>query len=186
MTSAPIHLCLVSSEVASIIVPALANGAEDPAFPPARVILLSEPRWRDRANYLKAALKSRSRKVTVSLLSAKKDLGSIEILEREIDKVLDRLSPVELRQLVLNASGGSRPLALAATSVFIRRRLPVFAVDSRRDYVSWLGTSKRANFNIPDHAKLEGFAARETVFGLPSPARDGSPCRILLSAWDRR
>lgn len=179
MPAGPIHLILVSREVASNLTPALAQGAVDPAFPPARVILLAEPRWRNQAGYLKAALTAHRIKVKTVSLRASLDLASIEVLEAQIEKLLAGLSQADRAQIVLNASGGSRPLALAATSVFIRRGLPVFAVDPRSDHVAWLADGGRENFDIPDQARLED-VLRANGFSVAAPPPRRQPLRKEL------
>ncbi len=179
MPVGPIHLILVSREVASNLAPALARGAADAAFPPARVILLAEPRWREQAGYLKTALAAHRIKVKTVVLKGSLDLASIEVLERQIERLLERFSPAERAEVVLNASGGSRPLALAATSVFIRRGLPVFAVDPRRDHVAWLADGGRENFDIPDQARLEDLL-RANGFSVATPPPRRQPLRKEL------
>jgi len=141
-----IHVCLLYNTATANITPAL-----DPDFKPKEVILVHSDAQQYRADSLAAVLQPTGIKVTHWLVD---DIWQLEHLR---DRFLELLIDREGEDLALNASGGTRPMSMAAYELFREFERPIFFVHPHSDQVSWLHDRKLPGFNVADRIKLPAF-----------------------------
>ncbi|NEV65047.1 Card1-like endonuclease domain-containing protein [Thiorhodococcus minor] len=144
------HLYLVSSQATPNLTPAL-----DPAVAPRRVILLVSPDMSRRAEWLEAVLKPRGMRVDRWEIQDAWDIGHIqlrvlELLEAEQD-LLRELS------IALNATGGTKPMSIAAYEAFRAYELPIFYVHPERDRLIWMHPPGRDPIDIANRVEIRAF-----------------------------
>lgn len=140
------HVCLVSEQPTPNITPVL-----DPAVAPRRVILIVSPEMEQRAQWLEAVLKPRG--VTVERWPID-DPWDVEHIEARVLELLEREAP---GGLVLNATGGTKPMSIAAYREFRDANAPIFYVHPQDDRVIWLHPKGRASIALADRIQLEPF-----------------------------
>ena len=94
--------------------------------------------------------------------------------------VLDLLTEYEDGRLALNATGGTKPMSIAAYEVFRDLHQPVFYVHPEQDRVIWLYPSKQAGQDLADRIKLPEFlqaygatvTSQGETFGVPADDRE--------------
>lgn len=142
------HLCLVSAQAVPNITPLL-----DKTFKPEEVLLLVSKDMRARAEWLKKAIQPTGIKVSFWLIDHAWDIQHVQ------DRVLDLLSEMESqgKSIALNATGGTKPMSIAAYEVFRDNEHPVFYVHPQKDRVIWLSPSSAAGHDLEDRIRLEAF-----------------------------
>jgi len=166
------HVCLVSQQAAPNFIPVL-----DSRFRPQRVILVVSPDMRERAAWLESALKQRGLQVDQYPIQ---DAWSVPQIQAEL---LQLLIKEEGTDLALNVTGGTKPMAIAAQSVFDSEKRPIFYVHPERDEVIPLFRNEapfriEQRVQIPDYLSIHGFRQidRDTrVFP--------KECYLLGSEW---
>lgn len=144
------HLCLVSGQATPNLTPAL-----DPQTRPARVVLLVSPDMRQRAVWLGRVLRSRGIRVEDW---AVEDAWDIESLEVRILELLEReADAVRSQSLVLNATGGTKPMSIAAYEAFRAYDLPIFYVHPEKDRLIWMHPSGRSPRDLENRVRLDAF-----------------------------
>lgn len=143
---AKIHLCLVSAQATPNITPAL-----DPAFQPHEVILLVSPDMKTRARWLAGVLTPRGIRVSTW------DIENVWDVEHVMRRVWALLEQREGEDIALNATGGTKPMSIAAHEVFRDWDKPIFYVHPEHDRVVWLHPSKRAPLELAHRVRLEAF-----------------------------
>ncbi len=146
MLKPKIHLCLVYNTATANVTPAL-----DPAFQPEEVILLHSPDKGYRATSLENVLKPTGIKVSRWSINDNRDVEHIR------ERVLELLVEREQDDIALNASGGTRPMSMAAYEIFREFNKPIFYVHPETDYVTWIHQRNLPSFNVADHIKLRAF-----------------------------
>ncbi|HAI68003.1 MAG TPA: DUF1887 domain-containing protein [Gammaproteobacteria bacterium] len=141
-----IHLCLVHNTATANVTPAL-----DPDFKPQEVILLHSPDKEYSASCLEAVLKPSGVKVSRWPIQDARDV------ERIRDSILELMIERETQDIALNASGGTRPMSIAAYEIFKEFNKPIFYVHPETDYVSWINQRHLPSFNVADKIKLPAF-----------------------------
>lgn len=141
-----IHVCLLYNTATANISPAL-----DSDFKPQEVILVHSPAQQYRADSLAAVLQPTGIKVSHWQVD---DIWTIEHLR---ERFLELLVAREDDDLALNASGGTRPMSMAAYEIFREFERPVFFVHPQTDEVTWLHDRHLAGFNVADRIKLPAF-----------------------------
>ncbi len=146
------HLCLVSAQATPNITP-----ASDPAVAPRRVILLVSPDMRQRAAWLEEVLKRRGLKVDQWPIDDPWDVEQVqtrvlELLEHERDALAEK-------RIALNATGGTKPMSIAAYEAFRAYELPIFYVHPERDRLIWLHPQDLPPRDLADRVKLDAFLA---------------------------
>ncbi len=141
-----VHVCLLYNTATANVTPAL-----DPAFQPEEVILVHNAEQQYRADSLAAVLKPAGIKVTHWLVN---DIWQLDSLR---DRLLDLLVAREDDDLALNASGGTRPMNMAAYEIFREFGCPIFFVHPHTDEVNWLHDRTLPSFNVADRIKLPSF-----------------------------
>ena len=163
------HVCLVHDTAAANITPAL-----DPDFRPAEVILLHSVEHNDRVEALSSVLKPAGIVVSSWLLDNNYDIEHIR------DRVLELILAREDSALVLNASGGTRPMSIGAYEIFHEFGKPVFYVDSRNDHVTWLHSRDLPSFDLANQIKLPAFLQAHGAKVLSLGPRSGVPARLRV------
>lgn len=160
----PLHICLVSEQATPNLVPAC-----DPSFRPKEVILLTSSGMQAAAGYLKEVLEARKVFCTTWPIDNPFDYGHVRT---RLIKLLDKRGS---ERMALNATGGTKIMAIAAHGVFRERDLPVFYVHPRKDEVVWLHT-EAPPIQIADRVTLEEYlrahgyrirSLRRDAFGPP-------------------
>ena len=163
------HLILVSAQAVPNITPVM-----DERFKPKNVVLLVSPDMANRAEWLEQIYIKRGIKSRRCLI---KDAWDIEHISQI---VLDLLTEYEDGRLALNATGGTKPMSIAAYEVFRDLHQPVFYVHPEQDRVIWLHPSKQAGQDLADRIKLPEFlqaygatvTAQGEAFGVPADDRE--------------
>jgi hypothetical protein len=140
------HVCLIYDTVTSNLTPVL-----DPQFGVKRVILLHDAEHAEACEYLTAVLKPVGVEVTTWPLNDSRDIHHIR------DRILELLIQREGEAIALNASGGTRPMSIAAYEIFQEFKLPVFYVHPYTDEVTWLHDRSLPSVNCADKIKLRAF-----------------------------
>jgi hypothetical protein len=165
------HLFLVGSDLVPNITPALHHG-----FCSGEIFLMAV-RKDPHAERLKRILEAR---------------GSVPVRFWEIDfpwdishirqRTRDFLVAHGHKGAALNASGGTKPMALAAFEVFRQANKPVYHVHPAVDYVVWLHPEHHESFNLQDRLTLEDFFTAHDLHIVSSRATDIPPGLSELSA----
>ncbi len=162
------HLLLVSSQPTPNLTPAL-----DPAVRPERVILLVSPDMTQRADWLQTVLARRGIRVERWPIDDAWDVEHIqfrvlELLEAEralvdtgADSGDDRDNDNDNDNgiIALNATGGTKPMAIAAFDAFRAYELPIFYVHPERDRLIWMHPSGQPNLDLANRVRLDDFLA---------------------------
>ena len=141
-----IHLCLIYNTATANVTPAL-----DPSFQPEEVILLHSPDKNYQANCLESVLKPVGIKVSHWHINDNRDVEHVR------ERVLELLVEREQDDIALNASGGTRPMSMAAYEMFREFNKPIFYVHPETDWVTWIHQRHLPSFNVADHIKLKAF-----------------------------
>lgn len=144
------HIYLVSSQATPNITPAM-----DALTQPQRVILLVSIDMQQRADWLESVLRPRGIKLEQWPIEDPWDIESIqtavlELLEKEQQHVKQKM-------IALNATGGTKPMSIAAYEAFRAYDLPIFYVHPERDHLTWLHPSGRPAQALANRIKLESF-----------------------------
>ncbi len=177
-----IQVCLVSHEPTPNLTPAF-----DPAMAPREVILVVSPEMRQRADWLCAVL--RPRRVKVSRWTIERAYDLEHVRARLAALVAGRGG----EDLVLNVTGGTKPMSIAAYEVFRAADRPVFYVDAERDRVIWLydPAGPREAEDLADRIKLGAFLQAHGVQLLGTGPSSGVPadrralCDALVESMGR-
>jgi hypothetical protein len=146
MLKPTIHLCLVHNTATANVTPAL-----DPNFRPQEVILLHSLDKEYNASCMESVLRASGMQISRWLIQDVRDVEHIR------DRVLELLIERENEDIALNASGGTRPMSIAAYEVFKEFNKPIFYVHPDTDYVSWMHHRELPSFNVADRIKLPAF-----------------------------
>jgi len=139
------HLCLVSDQPTPNITPVL-----DASFKPQKVILLTSPEKQAQAERLKQVMQPAGVRVSCWQIDDAMDVEHIR------SRVLELLEKHE-DGIALNATGGTKPMSIAAYEVFRGLDLPIFYVHPEKDRVVWMHPSGREAFDIEDRIRLPQF-----------------------------
>ncbi|MEY6433625.1 DUF1887 family CARF protein [Thioalkalicoccus limnaeus] len=144
------HLCLVSAQPTPNLTPVL-----DPAVAPRRVILLVSPDMVRRADWLERVLKPRGIRVERWAITDPWDIEQVQ------SQLLHRLEP-ELREvgaggIALNATGGTKPMSIAAYEVFRAADQPIFYIHPEQDRLIWMHPRARPPVDLANRIRLDAF-----------------------------
>ena len=140
------HLILVSEQAAPNITPIM-----DERFKPKNVVLLVSQDMTNRAEWLEQIYTKRGIK------SRRWSINNAYDLEYIRDTVLELVAEYEDGGLALNATGGTKPMSIAAYEVFRELEYPIFYVHPKEDRVIWLYPSKQEGQDLADRIKLPEF-----------------------------
>ncbi|HBZ30624.1 MAG TPA: hypothetical protein DEO56_08540 [Nitrosomonas nitrosa] len=138
------HLCLVSAQATPNLVPAI-----NPDFQPATVTLAISEDMQDKARWLEKVLKEQGLKVEKLMISNPYDYNQCwECFAEWLGK--------QTNGVALNATGGTKIMAMAALDVFREERKPVFHINIESDEIIRLDT-RQASLMLPTKIKLKQF-----------------------------
>jgi hypothetical protein len=161
---ADIHFCLVSAQATPNVTPAL-----DPNFRPREAVLLVSPDMAQRATWVEGVLRENSvRSSRVAL----KDAWDIEHIR---DTVLEWLAVHEGESVALNATGGTKPMSIAAYEVFRASDKPIFYVHPELDRVLWLFPQGEPSYDLADKIRLKAFCQAHGATVVEPGNRQGVP-----------
>jgi hypothetical protein len=140
------HLILISAQAVPNITPVL-----DETFKPRQVIMLVSPDMHQRADWLEQVINKRGVKTSRWLIADAWDIEHIR------DRVLTLIGAHPDGSLALNATGGTKPMSIAAYEVFRDLRQPVFYVHPEQDRIIWLYPATRPSQALADRIKLPEF-----------------------------
>ena len=163
------HLILVSAQAVPNITPVL-----DDHFKPRNVVLLVSQDMANRAEWLEQIYTKRGVKSRRCFINDAWDIEHISQI------VLDLLTEYEDGCLALNATGGTKPMSIAAYEVFRDLHQPVFYVHPEQDRVIWLYPTNKEGRDLADRIKLPEFlqaygatvTAQGEAFGVPADDRE--------------
>ncbi len=165
-----VHVCLVSEQATPNFIPVL-----DARFRPHEVILIVSPQMRERARWLKEALRRRVERVTEHVIEDAWDIPRIH------EALLDLVAQREGVDLALNVTGGTKPMAIAAQEVFHAAKLPIFYVHPARNEVMPL-FSDEPPFRIEERVRLADYLAIHGFRELRLDQREYSEDHFLYAA----
>ncbi len=177
------HLCLVSAQATPNLTPIL-----DPAVAPRRVILLVSPDMADRAHWLEAVLRPRGIAVQSWPIA---DAWDVEHVQTRVLELLEvEREAVAASAIALNATGGTKPMSIAAYEAFRAYDLPIFYVDPERDRLVWIGRSfARApgERRFPTRSTLPAWTRTACTSSSARPALGARtvPAPMPSTAWTR-
>lgn len=142
-----IQVCLVAKEAIVNISPIL-----DQALKPQKVILIVSPQMQQYAANLTQVLK--------------KD-AQVDVMEWHIDdawdiehirtRLMELLETLDESEITLNATGGTKPMSIAAFDVFRAYEKAIFYVHPKKDRIFWLYPINRPFHELANKAKLHHF-----------------------------
>src|SRR5690554_5534748 len=141
------HFCLVSAQAAPNLLPLL-----DAAVKPEKVVLLVTPQMKDKADYLAAVIRTKGVKVEQQEFIVSDDFDAMQ--ERLLELIA--AESAEPEQIALNATGGTKWMAIAAQEVFRLNDSPVFYVDVDQDQVLFVDKN-RASHKLTESIKLNNY-----------------------------
>lgn len=133
MIKAEVHVCLVSEQLLPNLLPVL-----DSKTRPQEVVLLVTPKMRAAADRLKILLCEAGCRVSITPIRAYR----IEDIRESVLKVIASFSDLKL---ALNATGGTKVMALGAYGVFRDFDFPVFYIDSENEAVVSLSSPQQTS-----------------------------------------
>lgn len=156
------HVCLVSAQAAANLLPAL-----DPQLKPERVVLVVSSQMRERAENLSAVMQEAGIRAEQCELSNEHDYARTE---SELLELADRLAGQEV---LLNITGGTKLMSVAAQSVAHAADWRMFYVDADTDRISWLGRDTPPPQALSEQLRLRHYL-KSYGFSLPQgPSRAG-------------
>lgn len=171
------HLCLVSAQATPNITP-----TTDPRTSPRRVVLLVSPDMRQRAGWLGEVLRKRGIRVDQWSID---DPWDVEHVQMRVLELLDaERGLVEAGDIALNATGGTKPMSIAAYEAFRAYELPIFYVHPERDRLIWLYPSERSVVDLENRLPLEAFLAAHGARVTARIAREAVDARDIDMAQD--
>ena len=144
------QICLVSDQPVPNLTPLL-----DGTLRPQRVILLVGNGKERQAGWLEGVIRRHGLKAERWNLG---DAWDIPAIQHRVLELLERM-PEELgrRTVALNATGGTKPMSIAAYEAFRAYELPVFYVHPERDRLIWIHPEGRPAHELADRVRLEAF-----------------------------
>jgi len=137
------HVCLVSHQTVPNLTPLM-----DPLFKPRAVIFVVSDDMREQMTWLASIIQPRGIKITTWALDDAWDIHHI------YERLWQLLEQHAQEDLVLNASGGTKPMSIAAYEAFRDHQKPIFYVHPEKDRVMWLYPDRKTAFNLDDRIKI--------------------------------
>lgn len=145
------HLCLVSDQPMPNFLPILHSVTK-----PEQVILAVTDKMATKADWLKKAIENR--KIDVRILPIP-NAYNLAVLQDFFINWLDKDAPEDI---VLNVTGGTKPMAIAAQEAFRMANKPVFYISVESDELIWLETRQgpikmTTNLSLKTFFTIHGF-----------------------------
>ena len=128
------HVLLVSDQPMPHFLPILNSEIK-----PRSVTLVISKKMQNRANWLKAEIEKHQVEILEDILIGD-DVSDIASIQNALMEWMYENEEVSSRS-VLNVTGGTKPMAIAAQEVFRMGERPVFYVDVATDRIMWLHTA---------------------------------------------
>lgn len=153
------HLILVSAQPIPNLTPML-----DDAIKPQKIVMLVSQDMQERAKALESIFKPRGIAVEQHQIKDPWDADPIR------DTVLDILSQSAEGEIALNATGGTKLMAIAAYEVFFSQNAPIYYVHPEQDRLLWL-SPKLPPHELADRLKLKEYlmAYGASQVNIPEP-----------------
>ncbi len=161
------HVCLVYNTSISNVTPAL-----DPKLKPERVLLVHGTQQKAVAEDLASVLTPTGVQVTFWPLDDTRNVSYIR------DQLLNLLAEYDGEDLALNASGGTRPMLMAAYELFQEFGKPVFYVHPETDELTWLHRRDLDGFNVANQIKLPAYLQAHGAPVTSQAGREGVPTKL--------
>ena len=169
------HLILISAQAVPNITPIL-----DEQYRPRKVVMLVSDDMRQRADWLESVIRSRVSHITRWPIANAWDIEHIR------DQVIELLDAYP-ENIALNATGGTKPMSIAAYEVFRTFDKPIFYVHPEHDRIIWMHPADRPGGDLADRIKLpeflKAFGAEVTAqgdkYGVPQRYRELTQTLIL-------
>ncbi len=139
------QLVLISAQAVPNITPIL-----DERFKPQQVIMLVSENMLERSEYLEKIYQTRGINVSRWAIN---DPWDIEHIRSRIE---DLLLENEYESIALNATGGTKPMSIAAYQVFRENNLDIFYIHPEQDRLVWM-YPKRSSVDLADRIKLKEY-----------------------------
>jgi len=162
-----VQVLLISDQPTPNLTPAI-----DPRTRPDEVVMVVSPGKSDQADWLEDTLKPRGLKVSRWGIDDPWDI--VKIRERMLALVVEH----DGTDLVLNASGGTKPMSIAAYEVFRDFELPIFYVHPGNDHLVWMFPWERKGFDLEDRVQLPAFFQAHGAKVDGGIERSGIPVRL--------
>ncbi len=146
MQSAEIHLVLISDQAVPNITPIL-----DERFKPKQVIMLVSKDKQKQAQQLERVYRPRGVKVRYSEIDTPWDIEKIR------DHLLELMQDYENQSIALNATGGTKPMSIAAYEIFRALDKPIFYIHPEQDRLIWLYPADKPSTDLADRVKLKEY-----------------------------
>ncbi len=161
------HLVLISDQAVPNFTPIL-----DERFKPDEVVMLVTDSMQARSEALEKIYKPRGVKVSRWSIS---DPWDIEHIHQRIEALLKK----GYQNIMLNATGGTKPMSIAAYEVFRENNLQIFYIHPQLDRLIWMHP-KRPAVDLADRIKLKEYlmsygankVSQLNKFGVVSSLRD--------------
>ncbi len=140
------HVILISAQAVPNITPLL-----DDLVKPKQVIMLVSADMQQRADWLEAVIKTKGIKTQRWAINNAWDIEHIR------EQVLDLLSIHQDDSIALNATGGTKPMSIAAYEVFRDLGKPIFYVHPEHDRLIWMHPANQPAHELADRIKLPEF-----------------------------
>jgi hypothetical protein len=143
---AGIHLVLISDQAVPNITPIL-----DERFRPREIIMLVSQDKQQQADQLERIYRPRGIQTKRWAIDNPWDIEYIR------DRVMELMEDYEQEDIALNATGGTKPMSIAAYEVFRSLDKAIFYIHPEKDRLIWLCPENRASTDLADKIKLKEF-----------------------------
>lgn len=139
------HLILISAQAVANITPIL-----DEQYRPRKVVMLVSDDMRQRADWLESVIRSRVSHINRWSID---NAWNIEHIRDQVIELLDAYP----ENIALNATGGTKPMSIAAYEVFREFDKPIFYVHPEHDRIIWMHPADQPGGDLADRLKLPEF-----------------------------
>lgn len=161
------HFCMVSDQAAPNLLPLLDDGMK-----PEKVVLLVTDKMQQQANHLEQVIKPRGVKVVQQKLDVVDDFSGMQ------NQLMAMIENESATDIALNATGGTKWMAIAAQEVFRMNGSAVFYVKVEDDKVLFLDGDLPSHnlsqrIDLKSYVQAYGYDFRETnkAAGMPQNLR---------------
>lgn len=147
------HICLLSEQPAPNICPVLdkAIGATD-------VVFVVTEQMRERASWLREVLKDRRPDIRVREIMATDPYKDIDAIQGAIENEIKSIKAASAGEVFVNATGGTKPMAIGAHMAAFLNDVPAFYVhDDRVEWLNQPGSVQRPSQELGEQIRLGEF-----------------------------
>ncbi|RME39727.1 MAG: DUF1887 family protein [Deltaproteobacteria bacterium] len=172
----PVHVCLVSAQASANLIPCC-----DPEMAPEEVVLLVGPGMELRAEALAEVLGARGIKVCSRRLS---EAWEPEKIRADLAGFAAEIDP---ERMVLNATGGTKPMSDVLRDMFREANAPVFYQIPNQNRAVWLsghegGFPLRADLKVEELVTAHGFRVLGCDRSLPGHSELTTALKVAQKA----